>query len=158
MRTRIVALLLLLGACSRAGQPAATSPASAERRIGVRTERVRLEVPPGDADLIRPSQLTELAPRIARVQGEPSEIRLRVGESYPFDRIHLVAFDAAGQRLGRLLVSNRRLESPVAAMVSFDSLRARQPGEAVLTLTVPLWSRSGGQGPAPHAPVVIRVQ
>ncbi|MEW5928970.1 MAG: hypothetical protein AB1941_16035 [Gemmatimonadota bacterium] len=43
-------------------------------------------------------------------------------------------------------------------MVSLDSLRARQPGEAVLTLEVPLWSESGGRGPAPRAAVVIRVQ
>lgn len=119
---------------------------------------MRVYVDPRDADLIGPARLRELAPRIARVEGDPSEIRLRVGESFALSRLHLVAYDAAGQRLGRLFLVNRGLVSPVAGMVSLDSLRARQPGEAVLTLEVPLWSESGGQGPAPQAAVVIRVQ
>lgn len=158
MHARSIALLLLLGACSRAGKPADSSPAPVERRTAARTESVRVFVDPGDADLIGPARLRELAPRIARVEGEPSEIRLRLGETYPLARIRVVAFDADGQRLGRLFMSNRRLQSPVAAMVSLDSLRANQPGEAVLTLGVPLWSESGGQGPAPQALVRIHVQ
>ncbi|MEW5928969.1 MAG: hypothetical protein AB1941_16030 [Gemmatimonadota bacterium] len=100
MHARSIALLLLLGACSRAGQPADSAPAPAERRTGTRTESVRVYVDPRDADLIGPARLRELAPRIARVEGDPSEIRLGVGESFALSRLRLVAYDETGSASG----------------------------------------------------------
>lgn len=117
--------------------------------------------PVRDSGAIPPERLGAISARIASLQAEPAELRVRVGDTVSVrQRVKAVAFDSAGTRLGSLPLYDGSIPASDATLavpsggLTFAAVR---PGESAVTIRFPsrLWS---GLGRPPEATVRVIVE
>src|SRR5436190_21087229 len=111
MRTDLILLIATVtsGVCGAQGSSTAT------RVETLRTDSKR-RVHPLPGDMTMP-EARAIAPRVVRVRIEPSEIRLRVGQTISFDQFVMVAMDTAGRPLGRTHLYDVHLRNGAVRML-----------------------------------------
>jgi hypothetical protein len=106
------------------------------------------------------SRYAEIAPRIARLRTEPTDVRVAVGDTVAmWGEVRVIAVDSAGVDLGSLSTYDYVL-TPGAAVPVAASPRTfvgKQRGESIVTVSFPraLWS---GLAEPPKAQVRVIVR
>lgn len=135
------------------------------------TEPLQLRVPftynlepssnsyPITADEIQPDRLRETIPRIAELRTETPRITLKPGEGIRLGALKVFAYDASGQKLGRLTASDRDAQPrTVFAFRGPDIVQALAPGDGYIEIAAPLWKELGGGRPKPSVRIEVFVQ
>lgn len=144
-------LVLAVAACA-GGATAADSDPDAVRGLALEALDARSS---SDPAAIRVTRLRAVAPRIEALRVEPARVVLRVGETYDYEaELRVMAYDASGELLGRLMVYDHRVSGRAAYVWNWQVI-ADRPGETVLTVSVP--SRPGAGDEAPPSARVLFV-
>lgn len=112
-----------------------------------------------DSASIPMARYREIAPRVARLRAEPSELRIAEGDTVMLSsRVRVFAVDSAGATLGALSTYDYALQPGAAGPVTTSprTLVGRERGESVVTVSFPraLWA---GKGDPPTARVRVIV-